>query len=229
MLAGLLLFQIFLAIILALWKASKEREKRERQRKRERERELHQKRSTPTIKRTVQHRNNNDELTRIREAKYQKEAMIRAFWQKAHVYAHEYISQYDMETLKEFIYNIWNTRDKFESAIDLHFFLNDVVNALYKIRNYNEGYYSLIEELCTLDLSNFNNYIKRADKPPPYLFDNATRLAIILENKGKIIEAIELCDFCIEHKIIDKGYRSFSDRKEHLIRKAPVRDVDIEI
>lgn len=148
---------------------------------------------------------------------------IYKFWNTANQHVRKYIETYDIDTLKEFIYNIWNTRDKKESAKDLHDLLELTVDELYLIRDHNNGYREDLIELCYLDLSNAENYTNVANglcrwKTP-------TRLAVLLEKEKRYQEAIELCDFCIANKIIDRGYPSFLKRKEHLLKKAPGLDL----
>lgn len=142
---------------------------------------------------------------------------IQQFWDKALEYSIKYIEDGDIDSLYEFLSNIWNTRDLKESADDLHTLTEDVIERLYPYRD-NPQCRELIYTLCRLVLSNADNYI--AQKKRSTIWRTPTKLAILLEKDRRYDEAIEVCDFCIARRITDWGYGTFKERKERLLKKA---------
>ena len=60
-----------------------------------------------------------------------EELMIDEFWSKAHNIARNYIQNNELDLLNEFVYNVWSTRDKEESALELHYFLSGIIFYFY--------------------------------------------------------------------------------------------------
>ncbi len=142
---------------------------------------------------------------------------IQNFWYSAVRHAYRYVGEDDLESLNEFMSNIWNTRDPVESAKDLHVFTESVIMHLYPKREWSEQHTETLVNFCYLVLSNTDNYLSQIDSPP--VWQTPTKLAILLEKENRISEAIQLCDFCIDKDIPDYGYDSFVERKQHLLKK----------
>ena len=140
---------------------------------------------------------------------------VQRFWDNALTYSIRYIEDGDIESLSEFLSNIWSTRDLVESAEDLHTLTENVIERLYFWRDTPE-YRELIYTLLKLVLSNADNYIKTTTYR---VWRTPSKLAIMLEKDKRIDEAIEVCDFCIARDIPDRGYYSFKERKERLLKK----------
>lgn len=100
-----------------------------------------------------------------------------------------------------------------EDKITLHFFYQDVANILYSMRYISDSAveHSLI--LCDKDIellktTTFNSFLS---------ITSLTRKCIILEKQNKLKEAIEVCDFAIEHNFLD-------NKKPFTIRKAKLQN-----
>ena len=161
--------------------------------------------TTLTIPREERERRQREKAVEIR---------IHNFWEQAYKYVIVFKDAYDIESLREFVYNVWTTRDKVESAKDLHSFLEHTVETVYPIRDYNGGYHDFLIEICYLDVSNYDNYKKAVGNNG--VFRIPTKLAILLEKAGRFTEAISFCEYCIANNIPDHGYKSFENRKKHL-------------
>lgn len=158
------------------------------------------------------------EIKRKSDYNYQLNNKIHEFWHKALEEAIQMAQEKDFERLREFIHNIWNTRDKVESAEDLHGFLNCVLNNVYCWKEHDEYAFQLSLEICELDLSNFDNICNIYDFSD-YLLNSAVKKTILLEKMGLIEDAIIFCDFCIDKKLRDISNPTFEKRKERLLRK----------
>lgn len=100
-----------------------------------------------------------------------------------------------------------------ENRISLHFFYQNIVIAIYPMRNEDEHIIQDILEYCDRDIENMSHV--HAPGTPQLLI---TRKSIILENQGKLQEAIELCDYAIKNEILDQG-KPFNIRKARLEKK----------
>lgn len=145
-----------------------------------------------------------------------EEALWRANQRKANII----LSRDDIIELKEYVYSIWESTDKKQSAVNLHLFIEHIVIALYPHRNTDTYCRMLLMELLQLQLSNFENYVaQRKEIDATYIFLPSTRLVKMLEEDGMLNEAIRLCDLSIQYNMEDTGYPSYEDRKAHLERK----------
>lgn len=136
---------------------------------------------------------------------------------------------------------------KLEEKIAVHLFYNDPDSAIklsMDILEYveNEGYgsdkhFSIIRQLdlfyprryefedvnyhcmylCDLDISEGDKTLQFL-KTPVY-FVTTTRMAIMLEQQGRIDDAIDVCNWAIERHLWDYRKNSFLDRKLRLLRK----------
>lgn len=98
--------------------------------------------------------------------------------------------------------------------IDLHFFYNDTIDFVYKLRENEPTAIDYCLSLCDSDIAILPK-ISLSDASIPSL----TRKVIILEKQKKIEEAIQLCDYAIEHNYLDNK-KSFNLRKIKLQKKA---------
>lgn len=149
---------------------------------------------------------------------YELEHKIHQFWHKALVEAVNMAQEKDFQRLREFIHNVWETRDKVESARDLHGFLDCALRNVYYWKEHDEYAFQLSLEICELDLSNFDNLCKHFDFST-YLLESAVKKTILLEKMGLIEDAIIFCDFCIDKKLRDTSNPTFEQRKQRLLRK----------
>lgn len=164
-----------------------------------------------------------------------EEAKKREFWKQASHYLMAYIEERDFESATEFVFNIWNTKDKAKYAKELHALLNFSIEKSYPVIYENNELFEFVYFLCDLDISNIANYAKIAPRNPDglcYMF-SFTKKAILLENTERIEEAIELCNIGIEYRVLDKGFKkdgygSFERRKEHLIKKLKKKNYTVE-
>lgn len=136
---------------------------------------------------------------------------------------------------------------KLEEQIAVHLFYNDTDSAIkisMDILEYieNEGYgsdkhFSIIRQLdlfyprrdefedvnyhclylCNLDISEGDKTLQFL-KTPVY-FITTTRMAIMLEQQGRIDDAIDVCNWAIERHLWDYRKNSFLDRKLRLLKK----------
>lgn len=100
-----------------------------------------------------------------------------------------------------------------ENRISLHFFYQNIVIAIYPMRDEDEHIIQDILEYCDRDIENMSHV--HAPGTPQLLI---TRKAIILENQGKLQEAIDLCAYAIKNEILDQG-KPFNIRKSRLQKK----------
>lgn len=158
-----------------------------------------------------------------------EEIMKEEFWHDAHSIALDYIQRNDIDSLTEFVYNIWTTRDKEESAEDLHYFFNSIIYYFYPCRHYSDKHYELINIICDLDISNVENLAKsKCQKTPHIVASSFTKKAVMLEKEGRIEDAIRVCDCALAYNVADYGYfeGGFTARKAKLLKKVKVRSID---
>ena len=140
------------------------------------------------------------EVTPEEREAWRREEKIREFWTKAYNYIQQYIHYGDLESLSVFITNIWETRDKYESAIDLHYMCQRIVEQLYPMRTVSEEYGVFILFVCDLAISNLDNYFSVVGTESAINIPMVYRKAILLEKGGRIEEAIEVCDIGIKYQ-----------------------------
>ncbi len=158
-----------------------------------------------------------------REA-WRREEEIRTFWTKAYNYIQQYIHYGDLESLSVFITNIWETRDKYESAVDLHYMCQRIVEQLYPMRTVSEEYSVFILFVCDLAISNLDNFFSLSGNDCAIHIPMVSKKAIMLEKAGRIEEAMEVCDIGIKYQLKDPGYGNYAVRKSKLQQKLKNRE-----
>lgn len=129
-----------------------------------------------------------------------------------------------------------------DHATNRHFFLVNVIDDFYKLRDIDQNVLYHCLTLCDLDLGNVDNLIKQMSlkwdyptkengkwnlkEPPipkyeytPFYMITPTRKAIILEKLGDIDGAIAVCDISLQLNITDSNGESFLKRKTRLEKK----------
>ena len=138
------------------------------------------------------------------------------YWNGAVSYFSKYSETEDYTSIWELTNNIWNDKDHELYAYDLYRTIDHAIYYLYPFRE-KEGASDMILDLGQKGLSVVDGYKSVAKLNTVWRFP--AKLAIILEKKGRIAEAIELCDFCIKHGIIDTNHSLFDARKHRLLKK----------
>ena len=154
--------------------------------------------------------------------KEDKETRVREFWIHAHQIARDYTQNNELDLLNEFVYNLWTTRDHEESAEDLHNLFGVIIFHFYSHRHDTERHYAFLNTVCDLDISNVHNYAKKNARTRAFLLmPSFTKKAIMLEQEGRIEEAIEICNLANMYNVYDEGYRScgFEQRRTRLLSK----------
>ena len=95
----------------------------------------------------------------------------------------------------------------------LHFTYQNIVIAVYPMRDEDENITKIILYLCDLDIENMSHVYEPSI--PQLLI---TRKAIILEKQNRLQEAIDLCQYAIDHEILDSK-KPFNIRKNRLEKK----------
>lgn len=142
------------------------------------------------------------------------------FWQLMGVFFYSINLPTNADVLYNRITYLWNHVSTEEEAIHLHYEILGAVNNLYVYRDDPE-IKEMIYSLCDYDTKNIVS-IRRQFEKMGELVPNLgvpTKKAILLEKDARYDEAIQFCDFCTSHGIIDSGYGSFEKRKEHLLKK----------
>jgi hypothetical protein len=109
------------------------------------------------------------------------------------------------------------TIDEIGDIVDKHFSILRQLDMFYPIRHDFEEVYFHCMFLCDTDIAEADKLLEEMD--PPFCLVTNTKLAIMLEQQGRIDEAIALCDWSVEHNLWDYRKNSFLDRKNRLLRK----------
>lgn len=155
------------------------------------------------------------ERNRIEELAYK-------FWRDADNLIEKYSEEKSAESIYELMINIWQTRDKGESAVQLHFCTLNAIKHLYPLRDINESVIDMTLDLCELDIANFENLKKEMDITSCSLI-TPNKKAVILEKKGLYLEALEFSEWCHSQGICEERDRTFEGRIERLKKKVNVR------
>lgn len=132
----------------------------------------------------------------------------------------------------ELVYEMINETDPKKDSVARHFTLLKVLEKLYILRKENPMVYDLCLQICDLDFQNMENFIKACNSDlsygesascdrfnSPIHLVTPTKAAIILEKKGEIMSAIEICNIAIRWNVWDSGNKSFEVRKARLEKK----------
>lgn len=103
-------------------------------------------------------------------------------------------------------------------AVERHFFLLDIIDKFYAMRDVCEDAAGLCYGLCLLDIDFLHCFIQETGRADFYAV-SPTRAAIIMEKAGGIKEAIEICNKAIELGVLDTNMNPFEIRKARLQKK----------
>lgn len=106
-------------------------------------------------------------------------------------------------------------------AIERHFFLTDVIDLFYSLRDQDEEAYFACINVFQYEIDNIENLVKKMGSP--FNMTSASRVCIIMEKLGMYEEAIQICDICAGYNLFESGHKSFLIRKERLMKKM-IRD-----
>lgn len=133
--------------------------------------------------------------------------------------------------------------DPIRDANAIHWFLIQALRDFYALRAEDQVVYFYCLQICDYDLNNIENYFlfngttirhqtdeqgrRLWDEPeilvynrnPPPNLETATKKAIILEKLGYIDEAIDYCNYAIQHELPDTNGNTFFARKIRLEKK----------
>lgn len=140
------------------------------------------------------------------------------FWEDAHRYIKEYYENRDLDSLMTLMTNIWDTRDKEYSALELHTLTGKAIGYAYALREANPDALDATFLLCELDISNFENLSLKIDIKDTNLI-SPYRKVIILEKKHLYREALEFCEWCHAQGIREERDKTFEARIERLKKK----------
>ena len=111
-----------------------------------------------------------------------------------------------------------NIANPIEFAIDRHFYIIQILEEFYAMRDYDSIALQYCLAICDEDIKNGDNLIKKMNSDT---FDmvSPTRKAIILERNMDYTGAIEVCEWALERDLLDSGKKSFIGRKARLEKK----------
>lgn len=138
------------------------------------------------------------------------------YWKKALSYIYEYAKSGEYQYAYEFVNNILNDKDNKKYALELYHLIDHTIINLYPLRDIGECADMLIS-LGLHGISLIDDYILQAKGECVWRYP--TKLLILLERKGQLDEAIELCTFLAERNVRDTGYATFYARRNKLIDK----------
>lgn len=145
-------------------------------------------------------------------------AKIKKFWSDCDTLVDTYARCGDIDSLTEFLKNVWDTRDRVEYAEELHYLTIKAINAAYPHREEREENIDLILFLCELDISNYDNLKKFMNISDVSLI-SPQKKTIILEKKHLYHEALDFSIWCKERNINETRDKSFDDRIARLTKK----------
>ena len=132
----------------------------------------------------------------------------------------------------ELVSEMMQETDPKKDSVARHFTLLKILEKLYMLREENPIVYDLCLQICDLDFQNMENFIKACNSDPfgdkhdscerfnsPIDLVTTTKAAIILEKKGDLMSAIEICNMAIRWNAWDSGKKSFEERKARLEKK----------
>lgn len=142
------------------------------------------------------------------------------FWWLMDAFFYNIVLPVNADVLYNRLLYLWKNVSTEDDAFYLHYAVLGAVNNLYVYRDDPE-IRKMIYALCDYDLKNIVSIRRQFNKMGELVpnLEVAKKKAVMLERDGRIDDAIDLCDFCISHDIIDSGYGSFEKRKEHLLKK----------
>lgn len=146
------------------------------------------------------------------------EAKIYKFWRDADKIIEDYANEHDIDSLTEFIQNIWETRNLKTYSVELHFMIIKAIQAVYPYREERENNIDLIIYLCELDISNYVNLKHEMDITRVSLISTQKK-AILLEKRGRYEEALEFSEWCRSNNLRETRDKSFDTRIERLRKK----------
>lgn len=132
----------------------------------------------------------------------------------------------------ELVSEMMNETDPKKDSVARHFTLLKILEKLYMLREENPAVYDLCLQICDLDFQNMENFIKACNSDTlsdknascdrfssPLVLVTTTKAAIIMEKKGDLMSAIEICNMAIRWNAWDSGKKSFEERKARLEKK----------
>lgn len=147
------------------------------------------------------------------------QAKIYEFWSDANKYIDQYAAEGDVESMVILIKNIYDTRDKLEYAIDIHFLIIKAINRAYPYRDSRENCLDFVLLLCDMDIDNFHNLNIKMEGIQNISLISPQKKAIILEKKKLYEEALEFCEWCHAQGIRETRDLTFEPRINRLRKK----------
>lgn len=126
--------------------------------------------------------------------------------------------KHDVHKAMDVVVDILANTDKQVFAVERHFFLLGVIDKLYAMRDVFPESVNFCLGLCEIDLRDLHYFMEETGHRDVYAV-SPTRAAIILEKKGNLEEAIEICDKAIKLGVLDSNHQPFTVRKEKLKAK----------
>lgn len=111
-----------------------------------------------------------------------------------------------------------NIANPIEFAIDRHFYIIQILEEFYAMRDYDSIALQYCLAICDEDIKNGDNLIKKMNSDT-FEMVSPTRKAIILERNMDYAGAIEVCEWALERDLLDSGKKSFIGRKARLEKK----------
>ena len=124
----------------------------------------------------------------------------------------------DLDKAIEVVVSAYTEAHQLFFAVERHFFITDIIDKFYAMRDVNPRAVDLCLGLCEIDIMNLKYFIEETGRSEFYAI-SPTRSAIILEKKGKIDEAIEICNKAIELGVLDTNMNPFEIRKARLEKR----------